>query len=139
MELNGRKVTFTLIRGNLREQVAKAAGKSPEEITDALVKYDQETNTVAVDVGASKNYAIYAALHECICCGPYKGMAPKTSTPAKRCGLIDRMLIKSMPKSEREKYIEKRIEMFEALIEYNLNPSLDKQFRESLKTLKSVK
>ncbi|MBR2543249.1 hypothetical protein IKF03_01445 [Candidatus Saccharibacteria bacterium] len=138
VELNGRVVTYNIARGNLREQVAKQVGVSADEITDGLVKYDSEKNLVIVDNNADKQYAIYAGLHECICCGPYKGMAPKTSTPAKRCGLIDRMLIKSMPKSEREKYIEKRIEMFEALIEYNLNPSLDKQFRESLKALKSV-
>ncbi|MBR3180069.1 hypothetical protein IKF57_00845 [Candidatus Saccharibacteria bacterium] len=136
--LNRRQVEFTLSRGDLRGEVASIAGLPAEEITDALVKYDPETNIVTVDKGASKEYALYAALHECICCGPYKGMAPKTTEAKKRCGLIDRMLIKTMPKAERQTYIKKRLEMFEACINYNLNPALNKQFTESIKLLKQV-
>lgn len=138
VELNGRTVTYDVVRSNLREQVAKQLGISADEITDGLVKYDPEKNLVIVDNNADKQYAIYAGLHECICCGPYKSMAPKTTDAKKRCGLIDRMLIKTMPKAERKKYLEKRLEMFEALIEYNLNPSLSRQFQESLKLLKAI-
>ena len=138
MNLNGRKVKFQVARSNLKEQIAKHLGISESEIPDGMVQYDPETNTVLVDKNTSGTYARYAALHECICAGPYKALAPKTTNPSKRCGLIDRMIIKIMPKSERKDYVSQRIKLFEAMIEYNLNPAKDKQFREALASLKSI-
>lgn len=136
---DGNPITFNLVRGNLRKEVADYfSGVSEEDVTDGLVKYDSSTNTVAVDECASDSYAKYAAIHECICCGPYKDLAPATDDSNKRCGLIDKMLIQAMPESERKAYKEKRIEMFKTLIERKLRPSMDPAFLESLKTLESL-
>lgn len=108
------------------------------EITDSLVKYDDNSNTVIVDSRASESYAEYATIHECICCGRRKDLFPMEDNP-KRCGEIDKMLISIMPESEREAYIKKRIEMFEALLDRNLNPDFNDTFRCSLQTLKEVR
>lgn len=109
-----------------------------EGVTDALVQYDNNSDTVTVDSRASDSYAKYATIHECICCGRYKGLFPMEDSP-RRCGEIDRMLISLMPESEREAYIEKRIEMFETLLGRNLRPELNETFRCSLQTLKEVR
>ena len=139
VDFNGNKMAFNLVRGNLRKEVASYfPGVSEEDITDGLVKYDPDTNTVAVDERASDSYAKYAAIHECICCGPYEDLAPATDSPNRRCGLIDKMLIQTMPESERKAYKEKRIEMFKTLIERKLNPPMEPAFLESIETLESL-
>ena len=139
VDFNGTDISFNLVRGNLRKEVASLFPETSEgDITDALVRYNLNTNTVTVDECASDSYAKYAAIHECICCGPYCTLAPDTDDPSKRCGLIDKMLIQDMPESERETYVAKRIEMFKTLIEKRLNPPLEHAFKESLETLKSL-
>lgn len=80
----------------------------------------------------------HAAIHECICCGPYKDLAPAADSLNRRCGLIDKMLIQTMPESERKAYRTKRIEMFRTLIERKLNPPMEPAFLESIKTLESL-
>lgn len=107
-----------------------------DEVTDALVQYDEESNTVTVDSRASDSYAKYAMIHECICCGRYKHLFPMIGVI--RCGEIDKMLISSMPESDREPYIQKRIEMFETLLDRNLNPRFNKSFKCSLQLLKKM-
>lgn len=139
MSFNGVQMTFNLVKGNLRKEVASYfPGISEEDISDGLVKYDPSTNTIAVDECASDSYAKYAAIHECICCGPYKELAPSTDDSNKRCGLIDEMLILAMPESERKAYREKRIEMFRTLIGRKLNPPMEPMFLESLSILESL-
>ena len=139
VSFNGHQITCNLVRSNLRKEVAGYfPGVSEEDISDGLVKYDSRTNTVTVDEHASDSYAKYAAIHECICCGPYKDLAPATEDSDKRCGLIDEMLIQTMPESEQKVYKEKRIEMFKTLIEKKLNPPMESAFLESLKTLESL-
>lgn len=135
----GSQITYNLAVSNLREEVARFfPGISEEDVSDGLVKYNPHTNTVTVDKHVNGSYAKYAAIHECICCGPYRHLAPVTDDPNKRCGLIDKMLIQAMPESEREAYKAKRIEMFDTLIQRNLNPPMKPVFLESLKTLKSL-
>lgn len=139
-QYKGTAIDFNLVRGNIRGEVASYfPGTSEDSITDGLVKYDSNTNTVAVDSNASDSYAKYAAIHECICCGKYRKLAPKTKDVQKRCGLIDKMLIESMPSDEREDYIDKRIEMFETLLKLHLNPPLEGSFREAITILKMMK
>lgn len=136
---NGDCLEFNLVRSDLRGEVAGfLPGVSKEDVPDSLVKYDPRTNTVTVDESASEEYAELAAIHECICCGPNRGLAPKTLIPRRRCGQIDIMLMKDLPKSDRVVYRTKRIEMFEFLINHGLNKPMEKTFRESLATLKSL-
>lgn len=134
----GREVVVKLQKYDLKKVVANTLNIAADTITDSLVMYDECTNTVTVDEMANDSYAKYAALHECICCGPYKELAPSTKDDSKRCGLIDAMLIESMTQEEKTEYIKKRIEMFETLIELHLSPPLEAQFRESLKILKNL-
>ncbi|MBR3116162.1 hypothetical protein IKF30_02955 [Candidatus Saccharibacteria bacterium] len=129
-DLNGATIECNTGRFDFRKQFG--------EITDSLVKYDEESNTVTVDSRASESYAKYATIHECICCGRRKDLFPVEES-LKRCGEIDKMLLSIMPESERETYIKKRIEMFEALLDRNLNPDLNDTFRCSLQTLKEVR
>lgn len=109
--------------------------------TDSLVWFNGngETDQVIVDEQASNSYAKYAAIHECICQGRCKHLAPKVADPNMRCGEIDKMIIATMPEAEKKEYIKKRIEMFETLINKHLNPTLEPLFRESLKTLKTLR
>ncbi len=109
-----------------------------EGVTDALVQYEEKSNTVTVDERASDSYAKYATIHECICCGKYQHLFPVKGDAKERCSEIDKMLISLMPESEREPYIKKRIEMFETLIDRNLRPDLNETFKISLQTLKEV-
>ena len=110
-----------------------------EGITDSLVQYDEGSNTVTVDSRASDSYAKYAAIHECICVGRCKSLFPIGTDERKRCGEIDKMLISLMPEAEREAYIQKRIEMFETLLDRNLRPDLNETFKMSIQLLKGVK
>ena len=141
IEFKGNELNFNLSRSNLRKQAAKGSirpGTSEEDMPDSLVWCDKDTNTITVDESASDSYATYAAIHECICCGSYKGLFPDPEDPERRCGLIDKMLIQAMPESERKTYIAKRIEMFRTLIEHGLNPQYDTQFLKSIETLESL-
>jgi hypothetical protein len=108
--------------------------------TDSLVYFapDGETDQVFVDIRASDSYAKYAAIHECICQGRCKHLAPKVNDPDMRCSEIDKMIIAAMPESERKAYIKKRIEMFKTLINKNLNPQLTPMFKKSLEALQSL-
>lgn len=138
-DFKGNRISYNLVRGNIRKEVSGYfAGTSEDDFTDALVKYDPKTNTVAVDEHASDDYAKYAAIHECICCGPYGHLAPEVDNPNKRCGAIDKMIVAAIPKQKRAAYIAKRIEMFETLIEKHLNQSMEPAFHESLKMLKAL-
>jgi hypothetical protein len=114
-------------------------GTAKEDISDGLVLFDQDTNTITLDICAGEHYAMYAALHECICCGHYGDLAPQTDDPNERCGLIDKMLVEIMPGPKRRAYIEKRIEMFETLIERGLNPPMEPMFKKSIEILKAIR
>lgn len=139
---NGEQLRFNLIRGNIRKEVAEFFGESEDDVTDGLVKYDPNysptVDTITVDKHASAAYAKYAAIHECICCGRYKQLAPTMSDPNRRCIAIDLMLIGSMSEAVRKEYITKRIEMFETLLEKHLNVPMEPSFEASLETLKSL-
>lgn len=136
---NGHYFTFNLRRENLRKMVASHfPDTSEEQIPNSLVMYNPATNTITVDEHADEAYVMYAAIHECICCGTYKHLAPEVADRNKRCGSIDTMIVQNMPKSERKAYIAKRIEMFETLVEKGLNPQMEPMFRESIRMLRSL-
>ena len=129
VEFNGNLIDFELSRANF----AKKYG------TDSLVWFSTgETDRITVDEQASDFYAKYASIHECICQGKCKHLAPEAADGDKRCGEIDKMIIVAMPESERDEYLKKRIEMFEALLDQHLNRPFEPMFRESLKILKSL-
>ena len=132
-------VTFNINSANVRKIAAERCGaESEDNMPDSLVLFDPASQTITVDKNASKFYTKYAALHKCICCGHYPELAPEVDDPNKRCGEIDKMLLDSMAESEKKLYLAKRIEMFESLLENNLNPPLEQSFRESLNTLQSL-
>lgn len=108
--------------------------------TDSLVYFSNEggTDQVFVDKQASESYAKYAAIHECICRGKCGCLAPAVDDLNARCGEIDKMIIDTMPKAEKKVYIEKRIEMFNTLINKNLDPASTPMFEKSLEILKSL-
>ncbi len=103
-----------------------------ENITDSLVQFEPEDGIVTVDERASENYAKYAALHECVCCGKYAYLVPHED-PLGRCARIDELVMALMPATYRREYSEKRLEMFKTLLEKNLNPSLNESFKRSLR------
>lgn len=102
----------------------------------SLVMYDKENGIVTVDTSASDAYAEFAALHETICCGDCKKFHDKTLPKPgdkTRCREVERVLLtKVIPKRSAEEYVRKRVEMFHALLDNNLNPSLNASFKESL-------
>ena len=108
------------------------------EVTDSLVQYDENTNTVTVDERASDVYARYATIHECVCCGRHQDMFLWANDKNRRCIEVDKMLISLMPESDRESYIKKRIEMFKTLLERNLRPDMNESFKNSLKGLEEL-
>ena len=129
-------------KGNIVEfNIGKAdyARTFGEDVTDSLVQYDPKSNTVTVDERCSAFYAKYAGIHECICCGRYKNIAPYSVDPLMRCANIDKMIIDTMSDVEKKIYASKRIEMFSTLLEKNLNPEMNPQFENSLNMLKSLK
>ncbi len=129
VDFNGNLIDFELSRADFAKQYG----------VDSLVWFSTgEIDKVIVDEQASDSYAKYASIHECICQGRCKHLAPKVADSNKRCGEIDKMIIASMPEAERRAYIEKRIEMFETLLDQHLNRSLEPLFCESLKILKSL-
>lgn len=132
VDFNGNLIDFELSRADFASQYG----------VDSLVWFStgETIDKVIVDKKASDSYAKYASIHECICQGRCKHLAPKVADPKKTCGEIDKMIISSMPEAERRVYIEKRIEMFETLLDQHLssNPRLEPSFRESLKLLKSL-
>ena len=129
VEFNGNQIDFELSRTDFATQFG----------TDSLVWFSSgEADKVIVDKQASDSYAKYAAIHECICQGRCKHLAPKVANPNLRCGEIDKMILVAMPESERRQYLEKRIEMFETLLDKHLNQPMEPLFRESLKTLRSL-
>ena len=108
--------------------------------SNALVMYEKGVDFDVITVDDSminEDYCWYASIHECICCGAYQFMAPEVEDPLDRCGMIDVMILDWMLPEERRNYLEKRIEMFEALIEKNLNPALTEQFEHSLAILEN--
>ena len=116
-KFNGHHIQCNLKYADLRGEIAGYFEVPKTDVSDGLVKYNSRSNTVTVDQAADSYYSNYAAIHECICCGPYKELAPKTHDLKRRCGLIDKMIIESMPESERKPYTAKRIEMFENRME----------------------
>ncbi len=131
INFNGKRLRFNLNKVDYSKYFG--------EVTDSLVQFDGETNTVTVDERASDSYARYAAIHECICCGRYRDLFSINVDPNRRCGEIDKMLLAKMPKPEREFYLGKRIEMFETLLNKNLNPGMAESFKTSLEMLKKLR
>lgn len=131
IEFNGNIVDVTLGRTDFASQFG----------TDSLVYFSSEggTDQVFVDEQASESYAKYAALHECICMGKCGHLAPAVDDPELRCSAIDKMIVDAMPEAERQDYVNKRIEMFETLINKNLNPGMTSTFEKSLKELKKLR
>ena len=114
----GRPIYFKLKKFDYRKQFGN-------DITTVLVQYDPQTETITVDERASQKYVKYATVHECFCCGPYCKLAPKTKDPNDRCKEIDWQIIAAMPVKDQKEYVQKRIEMFETLLNRNLNPALE--------------
>lgn len=100
--------------------------------------YNGDDGVVYVDERADDEYIKYAALHEAICQGPYKELAPKCDNPNCRCLEIDKKIIGLMPYEERGEYARKRIAMFNLLLDKNINPGLNNLFKESLEGLKKM-
>lgn len=129
VDFKGNRIDFELGRADFVKQYG----------VDSLVWFSTgDIDKVIVDERASDSYAKYASIHECICHGRCKHLAPKVTNPNMRCGEIDKMIVSAMPEPERRQYIEKRIEMFEALLGKHLNPPLEPLFRESVKILRSL-
>lgn len=127
VDFNGNLIDFELSRADFAKQYG----------ADSLVWFSTgDIDKVIVDEQASDSYAKFASIHECICQGRCKHLAPKVTNPNMRCGEIDKMIVSAMPEPERRPYIEKRIEMFETLLDKHLNRPLEPLFRESLKILK---
>ena len=126
----GTSIDFELRRADFVKQYG----------VDSLVWFSSgETDMIIVDEQVSDSYAKYASIHECICQGKCKHLAPMVADPNVRCGEIDKIIVEAMPEFERKPYIEKRIEMFETLLDKHLNRLLEPMFRESLKILESLK
>lgn len=137
---NGTIVECELERYNLRQYVASMKGVPVDEVPETLVLYDKERNVVTVDSNASKMYARFAAAHECVCCCSKYASLVQHADSTTRCGLIDQILIESMlSDSEKEEYREARIEMFDALIKYQLTPELNSTFEASRKMLRQMR
>jgi len=112
--------------------------ESYETTTDTLVMYDKASDTVTVDSRVDDFYAKYATIHECICCGKYGYLAPEVQDEKERCAAIDAMLMSTMSPSDRSRYIQQRIEMFETMLARNLNPSMEQTALKSLDMLRST-
>ncbi len=120
------------------QDVARRDFGSPKGYTtDALVQYNIPNDIVFVDERCDKPYERYAALHEAICCGRYKHLAPRVKNPLDQCGMIDLAIIEYMEASYREKYVRKRIEMYETLLDGDFTPKYTEQFQHSLAILKN--
>ncbi len=135
-----RKITYGLKGQNIR--ILLNTADFSRELRDpktpnSLVKYNPKAKTVTVDSRADETYALFAAIHESICCGAYKHLAPKVDNPLDRCGMIDVMLLEEIPRNYRKTYIEKRIEMYETLLSKNLRSDLEEVFKHSLAILRS--
>ncbi len=129
--INGTEVKVDIRKTNFKEQGYDFEG------SEYLV-YFANDGKVFVDKYADKEYVKYSAIHEAICQGEYKDLAPKCSNPNCRCFEIDKMLIGMMPYKERGEYAMKRIKMFSLLLEKNMNPALNDVFKESLEGLKKM-
>lgn len=132
---NGVKIDTKVKKENLRAKLQKYLGI--EVHTNSLVQYDAKKNVVTIDERADANYAKYAVIHECICCGKYGKLAPETDDPHTRCGQIDMMLMSKMPTDLAKKYRKERVEMFKTLLNNNLygNEDLKQSFQYSLALL----
>ena len=130
--VNGEEVKFLIRRFNFAGYF-KDGG-----LTDSLVIYDPSSKCVTVDERANDTYVKYAGIHECICVGSCGYLAPEVEDSKKRCAAIDKMLIANMSKEEADAYVKKRIEMFETLLDKNLNPNLNESFKASLAELKAL-
>ena len=130
---NGREIRFNLVRCDF----AKLFNET--NLTDALVQFNPSMSKVTVDTRVDENYALFAGVHECICCGEYGYLAPVMVKRENRCGLIDKMLLEEcIPESYAETYRHKRIEMYKTLIEKNLNPTLNAQFKKAISILQKL-
>ena len=126
---NGTEIRCTVEEANFSRYIKP-------DITPYLVLYDHDKNTVTVDERADDEYIKYAAIHECICCGRYGHLYPQTEDRSLRCFGIDVMIIESMNESDGRDYAKKRIEMFEAILNENLEPSLRSVNEQTLARLK---
>ena len=127
---NGNRIKFKLGRADFVSQYG----------SDSLIYFvsNEAGDMVVVDERADDTYVKYAAIHECICQGRCKHLAPEIADPNKRCGEIDKMIVAAMPETDRKTYVEKRIEMFETLLDQHLNPNLDPLFVESEKMMREL-
>lgn len=108
-------------------------------LTNSLVNTPKMgENRFLFDLRADNSYMTYAGLHECVCCGSYKELAPKVSDISDKCGAIDLMIIEEMPFEYRKTYVLKRIEMFQTLLDKRLykTQELKKQFEHALEIMK---
>lgn len=129
--VDGTEIEMDILRHDF---AGDAMFEDCDNLTDSLVMFADD-GRVVVDTRASDEYALWAATHEMICCGPYKHLAPKTDQECCRCGEIDLMLLNIMPKELRQEYRGKRLEMFRVLIDMNLNESLEESFKHSIEAL----
>lgn len=132
VRMDGVEMVFNIRRDDFSKYV-----KVDADIAKTLVMFDPVTKTVTVDNSADPQYALWAGIHECICClDEFNSIAPAVEDPKDQCGAIDQKLLSRMPRDLRELYRENRIKMFESLIKYHLNPALEEQFAHSLAILK---
>lgn len=129
-ELGDQEISFKLERGDFAKQL------HDENLVDSLVRFDDKTkDLVKVDVRVDDTYAIFAGVHECICCGKYQHLAPAGAKGVDRCGLIDIMLMQYMPAEYVETYRKKRIAMHKELLKRNFSVDLHPQFRRAIEIL----
>lgn len=131
MIINGTEVKVDIRKTNFKERGYDFGG------SEYLV-YFANDGRVFVDERADDEYVKYAALHEAICQGAYKDLAPKCSNPNCRCFEIDKMIIGLMPYEKRGPYATKRIAMFNLLLDKNINPAMNDIFKESVEGLKKM-
>lgn len=131
---NGKRIQFGVKSYNFREYL------KDDNLTDSLVWYDPETNSVIIDERADVLfYGRYAGMHETICLGPYSDLAPKVENSNARCFEIDKMLIDSMDDVEKKReYIKKRIEMHQTILDKNLNPALAEHCKYAIDAFKKL-
>ena len=131
------------IKGQIIEFDAKQRNFADDfgdsKLTNSLVKIlKMGEDSFVFDSRADSSYMTYAGLHECICCGSHKGLAPKVSDAHDKCGAIDLMILEEMPFSYRKTYILKRIEMFQTLLNRRLYETKEQkvQFEQALEVMK---
>lgn len=119
--LHGKEVRFRL------ETFDYAKALQDPDLTKTLVRYDDNNQTVYIDSRHEDKmfYGKLAGIHECICVGCNRDLAPNTQDPNARCFLIDKMILSTICEpSRREEYIKSRIEMHKTLLDKKLAPQM---------------